>query len=94
MPGAFRVLTTRAFDRSIRRLARKNPDIPTVFEELVSILSTDPQNTTRRHQIKKLTNVEQGDGQWRIRSGVFRLRYDVEGGDVILHSINHRSEAY
>ena len=94
MPAAFRILTTRAFDRSMKRLAKKNPDIPDIFKELVSVLSADPLNTTRRHQIKKLTNVEPGEGQWRIRSGVYRLRYDVEGSDVILHSINHRSEAY
>ncbi len=94
MPAAFRVFTTRAFDRSIKRLAKKNPDIPEIFEELLSILSTDPLNTSRRYHIKKLTNVEPGDGQWRIRSGVYRLRYDVEGDAVTLHSINHRSEAY
>jgi mRNA-degrading endonuclease RelE of RelBE toxin-antitoxin system len=94
MSAAFRVFTTRAFDRSIKRLAKKNPDIPEIFEALLGVLSSDPLNTTRRHQIKKLTNVEQGDGQWRIRSGVYRLRYDVEGSTVTLHSINHRSEAY
>jgi hypothetical protein len=48
-----------------------------VIEELAGILRTDPLNSTRRHQIKKLTNVKPGDGQWRIRSSVYRLRYDV-----------------
>ena len=94
MPGSFRVLTTAAFDRSMRRLAKKNPGISEVFEDLVHILATDPQNTSRKHKIKKLTGVEAGDGQWRIRSGVYRLRYDVEGDLVMLHSINHRKDAY
>lgn len=58
------------------------------------VLRRDPLNTSRRYQIKKLTNVGHGDGQWRIRSGVYRLRYDIEGDAVTLHSINHRSEAY
>lgn len=94
MAPAYRVLLTAAFERSARRLIRKNPHIEDVIEEMATVLRRDPQNTTRRHQIKKLTNVEPGDGQWRIRSGVYRLRYDVEASDVILHSINHRSEAY
>ena len=39
-------------------------------------------------------NVEPGGGQWRIRSGIYRLRYDVVGRDVVLYSVNHRREAY
>jgi mRNA-degrading endonuclease RelE of RelBE toxin-antitoxin system len=53
-------------------------------------LRRDPLNTSRRHQIKKLTNVEHGDCQWRICSAVYRLRYDIEGDTVTIHSINHR----
>jgi mRNA-degrading endonuclease RelE of RelBE toxin-antitoxin system len=94
MAVTFRVFTTAAFDRSIKRLAKKNPDIPDMFEGLVTTLAADPQNTSRKHSIKKLTNVDAGDGQWRIRSGVYRLRYDVQGDVVTLHSINHRKDAY
>ncbi len=66
----------------MRRLAKGNPDVPEAFEDLVTILATDPRNTSRRHSInanaqyKKLRNVEAGNGQWRIRSGVYRLRYE------------------
>lgn len=94
MPAAFRVFTTAAFDRSMKQLAKKNPDVSGVFERLITILATDPRNTSRQHNIKKLTNIESGDGQWRIRSGVYRLRYDVDGEIVTLHSINHRKNAY
>jgi mRNA-degrading endonuclease RelE of RelBE toxin-antitoxin system len=94
MPAAFRILSTAAFDRSFKRLAKKHSDIPGVLEELVAILEADPLNTSRRHNIKKLVDVEPGDGQWRIRSGVYRLRYDVIGTTVTLHSINHRRDAY
>ena len=94
MPSAYRVLSTAAFGRSIRRLSKKDPEIPEIFERLLSILQTDPQNVSRRHNIKKLVNVAPGDGQWRIRTGVYRLRYDVESDTVTLHSINHRREAY
>ena len=63
-----------------------------MFEALLLVL--DPQNVSRRYDIKKLGGIDQGDGQWRIRSGVYRLRYDIEDHRVILHSINHRKEAY
>lgn len=94
MPAAFRVFSTAAFDRSIKRLAKKNPEIPDVFAAMLAVLQEDPLNTSRRHNIKKLTDVAAGDGQWRLRSGVYRLRYDVESDIVTLHSINHRKEAY
>ena len=94
MFSAFRVFSTAAFERSVRRLAKKNPGIPGMLERLLKILETDPLNTSRRHNIKKLTGIDAGDGQWRIRSGVYRLRYDIDGNTVTLHSINHRREAY
>lgn len=94
MPAAFRVLSTAAFDRALKRLAKKHPDIPDIFEELLTILESDPLNTSRQYNVKKLVDVEPGDGAWRIRSGVYRLRYDVSRTTVTLHSINHRSNAY
>jgi mRNA-degrading endonuclease RelE of RelBE toxin-antitoxin system len=94
MASAYRVVSTRAFERSARRLVRKMPKIEDALDELRGVLETDPLNVSRRHNIKKLTNVEPGEGQWRIRSGSYRLRYDVEGDTVTLYSINHRKEAY
>lgn len=78
----------------MRKLAKRNPEISEVFGDLVEILAGDPQNTSRKHSIKKLTDVEVGNGQWRIRSGVYRLRYDIDANIVTLHSINHRKDAY
>jgi mRNA-degrading endonuclease RelE of RelBE toxin-antitoxin system len=78
----------------MKRLAKKDPSIPDVFDDLLKILAADPQNASRQHSIKKLTDVEAGEGQWRIRAGVYRLRYDIRGEMVTLHSINHRKDAY
>ncbi len=64
------------------------------LEQTVEILETDPQNVTRSHDIKQLKDVKPGDGQLRIRKGEWRLRYDVSGHDVVLHSFRHRREAY
>jgi mRNA-degrading endonuclease RelE of RelBE toxin-antitoxin system len=48
------------------------------------VLSTDPHTRTRNHPIKKLEQVAAGDGQYRIRSGHFRFRYDIDGPSVYL----------
>ena len=94
MAVLFRVFTTAAFDRSLRKLTKGNPDALETFEHLANVLATDPQNTSRKHNIKKLTNIEPQNGQWRIRSGVYRLRYDIKADIVTLYSIHHRKDAY
>lgn len=65
-----------------------------IFETMLVVLRADPHNVSRQHHIQELIGVEQGDGQWRLRSGVYRLRYDIEPGKVILHSINNRRDLY
>lgn len=94
MASSYRIVSTRAFERSARKLIRKTPAIEDVIGALTGVLRADPLNLSRQHSIRRLTNVEEGDGQWRIRSGAYRLRYDVLGQDVVLHSINHRKDAY
>lgn len=46
------------------------------------------------HPIKKLAGLKPGEGQWRIRWREYRLRYDIFGSEVVLHSFRHRKEAY
>ena len=58
------------------------------------MLQTDPYERAREHDIRKLTGVGQGEGQWRIRVGDYRLRYDIIQRDVVLYSFRHRREAY
>jgi mRNA-degrading endonuclease RelE of RelBE toxin-antitoxin system len=94
MPRTWRVLTTPSFEREFKRLNRKNPGIRKLLEQTIGILESDPLNVTRSHDIKQLKDVGPGEGQFRIRKGEWRLRYDVSGRDVILHSFRHRREAY
>lgn len=49
------------------------------FEQAIAILASDPYNKSGKYAIKKLVGVVAGDGQYRMRSGRFRLRYDVGG---------------
>ncbi len=43
-------------------------------------------------KIKRLKG--QGVGQWRLRVGDYRVRYDVVGKDVVLYRVRDRKEVY
>jgi len=90
----FRIFVSSYCAREIRDLHQRNPELPAVLEKLKALLQEDPHNISRRYDIKKLKGIKHGQGQWRIRSGKYRLRYDVFGKDVILYSFRHRKEAY
>ena len=89
---AFSVATTSRFDRELKKLAAKQPQAATLFTRAIEILKADPYNTSRQHPIKKLEAVSPGDAQYRIRSGRFRFRYDVDGPNVILKACSLRRE--
>jgi mRNA-degrading endonuclease RelE of RelBE toxin-antitoxin system len=80
----YSVVTTAHFDRLLKKLAPKHPDLAERFEEAIGILSLDPFNKSGRHPIKNLNDVAAGEGQYRLRSGRFRFRYDVAGREVVL----------
>ena len=90
----YRVLGSPHFERDVRKLVKQNKQLLSVIKELHKVLSHDPYNITKNHNISKLTDVKQGDGQYRIRSGDYRVRYDIMGNDVILHSFTHRKDTY
>ena len=43
-------------------------------------------------QGSRLTDV--AIGAWRIRVGDYRIRYDIEGNQVLLYRVRHRREIY
>jgi len=88
----YSVSTTAHFDRLLKKLAPKHPELVERFEEAIQILSTDPQNKTRNHAIRKLQGVPAGEGQYRLRSGRFRFRYDIAGAEVVLMYCGLRRE--
>lgn len=92
MTAAFRVLVTPAFERLYRKLEKLQPDLPTIFAQALTILATDPQNRARRVAIRKLVNVNPGEGQFRLRLSRWRFRYDVSQRDVVLHYCGLRRE--
>jgi mRNA-degrading endonuclease RelE of RelBE toxin-antitoxin system len=94
MPDQYSALTTPAFERDFRKASKGSAALVGALEELLGVLRNDPHNRTGQHNIKKLAGLEPGEGQWRIRWRDYRLRYDIFGEEVILHSFRHRREAY
>jgi mRNA-degrading endonuclease RelE of RelBE toxin-antitoxin system len=94
MSSLFVLKTTPSFEREFKGLTKRDSLLLEQFIKVIEILRFDPYNSIRQHDIKKLTNVLKGGGQWRIRSGNYRLRYDIFDKEVILHSISHRKAAY
>ncbi len=94
MAPSFRILTTPLFERDVRKVLRHDPKFVKALEKLFAALQEDPHNRTGRFDIKKLSGVKAGEGQWRIRSGNWRLRYDIFGTDVVLYALRNRKEAY
>lgn len=92
MSTSFTVTTSPSFDRLLRRLSKRHPELADIFEEAITILETDPYNRSRAHNIKKLEGQKVGSGQWRLRVGRWRFRYDIVGSDVVLEYVGLRRE--
>ena len=82
MPG-YNLIIARRFRQDLRRLdAQMHRRVLEVLERL----QEDP------FQGQRLTNV--AIGQWRIRVGDYRIRYDIEGEQVLFYRVRHRREIY
>ena len=92
MTPPFLVRTAPIFDRQIKKLVPKHPDLPAAYGDSLQILGADPYNRTRTHNIKKLQDVVQGSGQWRLRIGRWRFRYDIYGQVALLVACSLRRE--
>jgi len=92
MTAEFLVNTTSRFDRELKKLATKHSGLPDLFRHTIEILKADPYNRSRQHPIKKLEAVPAGEGQYRIRSGRFRFRYDISAQVVVLKACSLRRE--
>src|SRR5205809_697906 len=91
-PPSFSVFITSRFGREYRKLAKKHPELPADYEQVLAALGADPYNHSRTHAIKNLEGVPAGAGQWRIRAERFRFRYDIEGQTVFLKACSLRDE--
>jgi mRNA-degrading endonuclease RelE of RelBE toxin-antitoxin system len=92
MSSSYTVKTTLSFDRSLRKLNKRHPDLADILEQAITVLETDPYNRMRTHNIKKLEGQKAGSGQYRLRLGRWRFRYDIAGSDVVLAYCGLRRE--
>ena len=89
----YSVRTTAAFDRAARKLRRAHPkEFPEQYARAIVTLGNDPYNRSRHYDIRKLEGVAPGDGQYRLRLGRFRFRYDIAGQTVWLVACGIRRE--
>jgi mRNA-degrading endonuclease RelE of RelBE toxin-antitoxin system len=93
MTASYRVEVSTHFERELRKLSVRHPDLVEHFARVLEVLQHDPFNRSRTHAIRKLRGVASGDGQYRIRSGRLRFRYDIEGSVVYLKAVALRNEA-
>ena len=94
MPHRYRVIVLPGFEREVRRLRTRFPRVYTNLLRAIELLETDPYNLEGQANLRKLVDVPAGEGQFRLRLGDYRLRYDVVGDEVILHSMRPRRESY
>ena len=67
MTPPFSVHTTPHFDRSLKKLIKRHPNLGDRYAEAIEILNIDPQNLSRTHNIRKLEGVQPGEGPYRFR---------------------------
>ena len=95
MTPSFSVRTTPHYDRLAWKLHRRHREFLALQERAIDILQADPFNRSGRHAIRKLEGVAPGEGQWRLRLGRFRFRYDVSGREVgLLYCGLRREDTY
>lgn len=90
----FAISITPHFERELKRISKQNKKIDELYEESLEILESNPLNVSRLYKIKKLKDVMYGNGQWRIKIGEYRIRYDVIGSVAILYKIGDRKDVY
>jgi mRNA-degrading endonuclease RelE of RelBE toxin-antitoxin system len=92
MPDAFQVRSTARFDRLMKTHRKRHKEFIQILADALTILEQDPLDRTRIHDVKKLANVKAGEGQYRLRLGRWRLRYDVADAEVTLRYCGLRRE--
>ena len=92
MAASFSVQTSPHFERQFKKLKARHAELISTLTEAIDILKVDPYNRTKRRAIKKLVGKQALDGQWRLRIGRWRFRYDILGQVVELKYCGLRRE--
>jgi len=90
-PTAFHVVSSKPFESDVKKLTKRNKQLLQIVKDLLAELRRDPYTGIG---VSKLTDVKHGEGQYRIRSGNYRIRFDIDNHNVIPHSFTHRKDTY
>lgn len=53
-----------------------------------------PNPSGSQDAVRRLLSVNSASGDWRIRVGDYRIRYRIDGENVVITRVAHRSEVY
>ena len=82
----YRVSFTTSAARQLRELG---PPARRRIHAAIELLSTDPRPPTA-------TQLVGGGGEWRVRTGDYRIVYEIEDGEllVLVLAVGHRRDVY
>lgn len=85
-PGAYRVELTPA---AVRQLGKLDRAVQLRVRAAIDLLSEDPRPP-------RATKLVGGDGEWRVRTGDFRIIYQIDDGVllVLVLALGHRRDVY
>jgi len=86
MAKKYRLAFSKEFTKDFKKLP---PHEKPRVEEALLLIKQDPYSA---RNLKKLTNVK--IGQYRLRIGVLRIRFDIEGNTIQLLMVRQRKDAY
>jgi hypothetical protein len=92
MTSSFDIRTTPRFDRLVHALHKRHTELAERYASAICILSADPYNRGRQHNVRKLEGVRHGEGQYRLSLGRWRFRYDIYGNVVVFFFCGLRRE--
>jgi mRNA interferase RelE/StbE len=82
-PKPYRLVISRRFEKDLRRLDRQTQ------QRILRALDNLETDAYRGEKV-----VAQETGNWRLRVGDWRIRYDIVGTAVLVLRVRHRREVY
>jgi mRNA interferase RelE/StbE len=79
----YQLVISRKFEKDLKKIPKRYRIL--ILKKL-KLLKSNP------HSGRKIRNAE--IGKYRIRIGVYRLRYDIEEKQILILRVLHRKEAY
>jgi len=86
MTKAYRLVPSKKFLRDAKKLPAESK------AHLARILAELKKDPYSGRDLKKLSNVSAG--QWRLRFGDYRIRYDIQNDEIWVITVRHRKDIH